>query len=75
MRTLYFTVDKELEEIDNGLFDATGNKSINLYEIIDNKPKMVYTIETTLENSTIAEISEWLEDNGDEELKRDIQEL
>lgn len=64
MKKLYYTVDKELNEIDRGLYDATGNKTLTAYEIIDNKPKVFCQLDVLLEDDSQEAIIEWADDNG-----------
>lgn len=75
MRTIYFTVDKELNEFDSGLFEATGNKTITVYTIENNKPKIFFEIESLLEDNTIEEIQWWLDENGYGDEEFNIQDL
>lgn len=75
MKTIYFTVDKELNEIDSGLFDATGNKTIVVYTIENNQPKIFFELESTLEHNTIEEIQWWLDENGYGDEEFNIQDL
>lgn len=75
MKTIYFTVDKELNEIDSGLFDTTGNKTITVYTIENNEPKIFFEIESILENNSIEEIQWWLDENGYGDEEFNIQDL
>ena len=43
MKTLYYTVEKELQDID-GIEETTGYKDIRVYDIVNNKPKLVVEI-------------------------------
>ena len=60
MKNLFFVIDKEVYDDGETL---NGNKNISLYEIIDNKPKLMAEIETTLEHNSVKEIEFWLEEN------------
>lgn len=43
-KILYYTVEKELQDID-GIEETTGNKKVLVYEIVDNKPKELLEID------------------------------
>jgi hypothetical protein len=60
MRTLYFTVEKELRDID-GIEKTTGYKTIKVYDIVENKPKLIVEIEAENEYSTIDELEHFVE--------------
>ena len=60
MKTLYFTVEKQLQDID-GIEETTGHKTIAVYDIVDNKPKLVVEIEAENECSTIDELEHFVE--------------
>lgn len=60
-KALYFTIDKNVSG-DGETLD--GTKTINVYEIIDNKPKVFTTIEADLSDNSKKLIQEYLDDNG-----------
>ncbi len=60
-KALYFTIDKNVSG-DGETLD--GTKTINVYEIIDNKPKVFTTIEADLSDNSKKLIQEYLNDNG-----------
>lgn len=62
-KTIYFTVEKEVE-IGNEEEYITGNKDLSVYEIIDNKPKLLTTINCGNEENSIELINDYLLDNG-----------
>ena len=66
MKTLYYTVEKELQSGD-GYEETTGYKDIRIYDFVDNKPKLVF--ETTLKNaeSTREELEFFAEETLQEE--------
>lgn len=66
MKTLYFTVEKELQDID-GIEETTGYKTITVYDIVDNKPKLVVEIEAENEYSTKDELEYFAENLLQEE--------
>lgn len=66
MKTLYFTVEKELQDID-GIEEATGYKTIRVYDIVENKPKIVVEIQAENEYSTVDELENFVENLLQEE--------
>lgn len=66
MRTLYFTVEKELQDID-GIEETTVYKTITVYDIVENKPKLVVEIEAGNEYSTTDELEHFAENLLQEE--------
>lgn len=66
MKTLYYTVEKELQDID-GIEETTGYKTILLYDIVDNKPKLIAEISAENEYSTQDEINFFLENTLQED--------
>jgi len=66
MKTLYFTVEKELQDID-GIEETTGYKIITVYDIVENKPKLVVEIEAENEYSTTDELEHFVENLLQEE--------
>lgn len=66
MKTLYFTVEKELQDID-GIGETTGYKTITVYDIVENKPKLVVEIEAENEYSTKDELEHFVENLLQEE--------
>lgn len=60
MKTLYYTVEKELENIADGIDQATGVKDIRIYDIVDNKPKLVTEINAENEYSTQDELEHFV---------------
>ena len=70
MKIVYYTVEREVDWIDEEVAELNGFKSINIYSIEDNIPKSMGVI-TDLElniNSKSA-IQEYLNDNGYEDKK------
>lgn len=63
MNNLYYTVNKETEYV-NGIEETTGNKTIYVYEIFKNEPKVFCEIYTQNEYNSEEEIQNWLDDNG-----------
>jgi len=60
MKKLYYTVEKELD----GSESLNGLKTISVYEMIDNEPKMLTIIDAVLEDNSEEKIQEYLDDNG-----------
>jgi uncharacterized protein YegJ (DUF2314 family) len=62
-KKLYYTVEKEID--DNGGDDTlTGNKTITVYEIVNNEPKKLTDIECGTEENSKDKINDYLSDNG-----------
>ena len=61
MKKLYFVVDKSVYSDDATL---DGNKTITIYEIIDNVPKTFVIIDSTNDERSPDAIQNWLNDNG-----------
>lgn len=66
MKTLYYTVEKELQSGD-GYEETTGYKDIRIYDFVDNKPKLVFEISTYNEQSTLEELEFFIEETLQEE--------
>jgi len=62
-KTLYFVVEKELEDID-GVGTTNGLKEINVYDMINNKPEVFARLESTNNESSRDAIHNYLNDNG-----------
>lgn len=60
MKTLYYTVEKELRDV-GGVYETTGYKDIRIYDIVDNKPLLVTEISAENEYSTLEEIEYFVE--------------
>lgn len=69
-KKLYYTVERETQpnDFDSNVVELTGMKTIQVYDIIDNQPKMFCTIDARLEDSSENEIQTYLDNNdyGDE---------
>ena len=62
-KTIYYTVEKETE-IGNEEEYITGNKIVTVYEIVDNKPQQLFTVECGNEENSKEVIQNYLNDNG-----------
>ena len=60
MKTLYYTVTKQLIDVD-GFEETNGYKDIIIYDIIDNKPLIVAEIEAENEYNTLDELNHFVE--------------
>ena len=60
-KKLYYTVEKEIAEDAETL---NGNKTISVYEMLNNAPKLFFEVEGTLEDNTRELIQNHLDDNG-----------
>lgn len=69
-KKLYYVVEKELTRVGD-IEETTGMKDIVVYEIIDNKPKRLFSLDCPNENNSEKEIKNYLDDNGygDEEFE------
>lgn len=65
-KTLYYVVENEIETGNEECF-ATGNKTITVYEIIENAPKRLTILECGVEENSKENILEYLEQNFEEE--------
>jgi hypothetical protein len=63
-KKLYYTVEKQLQDVGDDIKEATGWKTISLYEITDNEPKKLTDIEADCTDKTTTVIQEWLDENG-----------
>jgi predicted transcriptional regulator len=74
-KTLFYTVEKELQDID-GIEETTGNKKILVYDIVDNKPNQLLEIDSFNEDNSIDSIYHILDahmsEDVDEEDKIDL---
>ncbi len=61
-KILYFVVEKQLHGDD--VMETTGWKTITVYEIINNVPKIFCNLEAKLEDNTVNEIRNYLDENG-----------
>ncbi len=71
IKKLYYTVEKELQDID-GFEETTGNKTITCYYMINNEPKIFCEIETQNTENSEVEIQEYLDNNGYEDEEFDF---
>ena len=60
MKTLYYTVTKQLIDVD-GFEETNGYKDIIIYDIVDNKPLIVAEIEAENEYNTLDELNHFIE--------------
>lgn len=70
MKKLYYTVEKELQNID-GIEEATGNKTITAYSVVGGEIEKQFDVECLNEDNSKEAIQDYLDDNGmgDEEFK------
>lgn len=60
-KKLYFTVEKEIDSTGESL---TGNKTVTVYEIVNNEPDQFCSLDLSNEDNTQKKIQEYLDDNG-----------
>ncbi len=58
---LYFVVEKEISSDGESL---NGNKTVTVYEILDNVPKQLTTVEGEISDKSTDLIQNYLDDNG-----------
>ena len=73
-KILYYVVEREVNDCIDESF-LTGLKTIRVYDIVDNKPKLFCEIETLIELSSENEIQVYLDNNGYENDKFKFIEL
>lgn len=61
MKTLYYTVEKELQNVGE-VEETTGYKDIRLYDIVDNKPILITEISAENGYDTIDELNYFVEE-------------
>jgi hypothetical protein len=61
MNKIYYTVEKELQDVGDGIEETTGNKTVYLYHIVDGELVNLTDIELSNEDDTEEEIKLWLE--------------
>jgi len=75
MSRLYYTIEKQTRTI-NDIEECTGWKSIIVYEIVNDTPKVWFEIdEARNDSSTENEIQTWLDNNGFEDREYKFIEL
>lgn len=62
-KKLYYVVEKELQGND-GFEETTGNKTITVYEMVNNEPKKFTDIDAANDENSVEKIQEYLDDNG-----------
>ena len=55
MKKIYYVVEKQLEDID-GFAEATGNKSVTGYHIVDNEMVELCTFDMSNTDATVPEL-------------------
>ena len=63
MRKLYYTVEKELQQVDD-FEETTGFKTVTIYDIENNIPTKFFDLEISNDENTKEAINEYLSDNG-----------
>ena len=60
---LFYTVEKQTQTIDT-IEECTGWKNIQVYEIANDQPKILFELEAGNDDSSEEEIQTWLDNNG-----------
>lgn len=68
---VYYTVDKELQNID-GIEETTGHKTVTTYTVENGKVEKFFDLDLLNEDNSEEEIKDWLNDNGYEEKNIDL---
>lgn len=63
-KKLYYVVDLELQHVDGEIEETTGNKTVRVYDMEDNVPKIFCTLDLLNTQNSEEEIQEYLDDNG-----------
>ena len=63
MRKLYYTVEKELQQVSD-FEETTGFKTVTVYDIENNIPTKFFELEISNDENTKEAINEYLSDNG-----------
>ena len=63
MRKLYYTVEKELQQVGD-FEETTGFKTVTVYDIENNIPTKFFDLEISNDENTKEAINEYLSDNG-----------
>ena len=74
MTKLFYTVEKHTQTIDT-VEECTGWKTIQVYEIANDQPKMWLELEARNDDSSDEEIQTWLDNNGFEDRKYEFVRL
>jgi len=63
-RKLYYIVEKQSHDVGDDIQELTGWKTVTVYEIVNNEPKVMFDIELSNSDNTEEEIQGYLDDNG-----------
>lgn len=63
MKTLYYVVTKQLDSVD-GFEETNGWKTVNVYEIKNDTPNLLFEIEMANSDNTTETIQDHLDENG-----------
>ena len=63
---LFYTIEKQTTTIDT-IEECTGWKTIQVYEITENQPKLLVELEVRNDDSSEVQIQHWLDNNGYED--------
>lgn len=64
MGLIYYTATIDLDLLDEDLYEATGNKTVYVYKIENNKPVLLHTLHLKLSDITIEHLKELFENNN-----------
>lgn len=63
-KKLYYVVDKETNDVGGDCQECTGNKTVTVYNMVNNVPTEFFNLDLELFQNSEEEIQEWLDDNG-----------
>jgi hypothetical protein len=63
-KKLFYVVRLDLENIDGEIFETTGIKYVQVYDMVDNVPTKFCDLEIVIEDNSEEAIQEYLDDNG-----------
>ena len=66
MKTLFYVIEKELENI-GGVEETTGYKDVRVYDIVGGVPKLVIDINIENSDSTLDELKTYVEETIQDE--------
>ena len=75
MRKLYYVVEKQSHDVGDDIHELTGWKTITVYEIVDNQPKIFCEIESDITENSEDEIQTYLDNNGYEDEEFEFDQL
>ncbi len=63
-KKLYLVVEKQLNDVGDDIQETNGWKTITVYEMVNNEPKLFTSIECSNSDESTFAVSDYLCDNG-----------